>query len=226
MGFFDLLLGKKQKPHPDDITPTGVSLNNAHSTTEYYGNYPSQNTQKAWAGNIPREFPAVFNQDAILHHDITPGGTYDDKNPQAYYDDRNADKLERDRVNTRSLQNTPQAIRAHSSAQMAEDNPYLGHPAQMFRRSNDDQDLYSFTRPFYPGEGYALSTGQHFSMASNRRAYGILGMQPHRNFRNTFRLEPVARDSENSDLSGVTAPTADPAIYVSPQSAPSSKWGL
>ncbi len=42
-------------------------------------------------------------------------------------------------------------------------------------------------------------TGDHFSMADHRREYDILGMQPVRSSRNTYRVEPTPWDSDVVD---------------------------
>lgn len=58
---------------------------------------------------------------------------------------------------------------------------------------------YFFTRPF--DTGYArLLNGLHFSMADHRRKYEILGMQPVRTARNTFRIEPAPWDANAVDV--------------------------
>lgn len=227
MSLLDMILGKKKEPVSSDVTVHAVSLDAAHSTAQRRGNYPAQNTANAWSPTLPHEFPALPNQDAILTHDMLPGGTDDTAPPQAFYADRNESTIERDAANSRYIAGTPNQIVIRQGIADQSGSPYLAHPTGYTRPTQRNQGLgYSFIRPFYPGTGVGQSTGEHFSMASNRRNYPIMGMAPQRSFRNTFRLEPVARDAENTDLNSTTTPAASPAIYVSPASGPSSKWGL
>lgn len=57
---------------------------------------------------------------------------------------------------------------------------------------------WSFTRPMWGGPRDL--TGMHFSMADHRRNYPILGMQPVRNWRNTYRLPPLPYDLDMVDV--------------------------
>lgn len=62
---------------------------------------------------------------------------------------------------------------------------------------------YTFTRPFMwglPKEGARQFNGNHFSMASHRREYDILGMAPQRRSRNTYRLTPQPWDADIVDV--------------------------
>lgn len=58
---------------------------------------------------------------------------------------------------------------------------------------------YVFTRPF-DQHAARQNNGLHFSMADHRRAYPILGMEPVRRRRNTFRAEPAPWDSDLVDM--------------------------
>lgn len=58
---------------------------------------------------------------------------------------------------------------------------------------------YLFTRPFAQ-ETPKRFTGDHFSMADHRRTYDILGMNPARSARNTFRIEPTRWDENIVDM--------------------------
>ncbi len=58
---------------------------------------------------------------------------------------------------------------------------------------------WTFTRPFDQHAARQLN-GVHFSMADHRRSYAILGMEPVRRRRNTFRAEPAPWDSDLVDM--------------------------
>jgi hypothetical protein len=57
---------------------------------------------------------------------------------------------------------------------------------------------YSFLRPLW-GAPRALN-GEHFSMADHRRTYDILGTQPVRTWRNTYRIDPTPWDTNVVDI--------------------------
>lgn len=69
---------------------------------------------------------------------------------------------------------------------------------------------YFFTRPFDVHHARRFN-GDHFSMADHRRNYDILGMQPARSARNTYRLEPGRWDTNVVDM-----PEADPGDRAFP----------
>jgi hypothetical protein len=210
----------KPKASAQDITLTPVSLDEAHSVAQQRNDYPSKNTQRAYAATYTPELPSIPQQDAILVHWYRPP---DSGNEQPWWNDVNADRI------ARSQQEHFETNYWQEKADdpvFAARNPWHDDIRNFLRPTAEQSPSnYRFERPFYPGDGYAQSTGTHFSMASQRRAYPVNGMEPTRSFRNTFRLEPIARDAENTDLSGVNAATAEPAIYVSPQ-AGQSRWGL
>lgn len=56
---------------------------------------------------------------------------------------------------------------------------------------------YSFLRPMWGGPKEL--TGDHFSMADHRRNYPILGTQPVRTWRNTYRVDPDPWDTDLVD---------------------------
>lgn len=57
---------------------------------------------------------------------------------------------------------------------------------------------YVFTRPMFGGPLHL--TGIHFSMADHRRDYPVLGMEPVRTWRNTYRINPAPFDTDMVDL--------------------------
>lgn len=212
--------GKKQ-PANTDITVTPVSLDDAHSVAAPVGGYPAKNTQNAWTATYTSELPAVPEQDRILVHWYRPP---DYGPPQPFWSDANEDKIARGKQE--SFQTN--YWQEQTSSKEVMQNPWLNDIRGLLRpTATQSPSDFRFLRPFYPGDGYGVSTGRHFSMASNRRAYPINGMQPQTRLRNTFRLEPVARDAENTDLSGLNTAAAIPAVYVSPQSSSvGTRWAL
>jgi hypothetical protein len=83
---------------------------------------------------------------------------------------------------------------------------------------------YSFTRPEWGGPR-ALN-GEHFSMADHRRDYPILGMQPVRASRNTYRVMPAPWDEDMVDVAP-NDPTDVPAGRIQSVAVPlSNSWRL
>jgi hypothetical protein len=66
---------------------------------------------------------------------------------------------------------------------------------------------YVFTRPEFGGP--RALTGEHFSMADHRRDYPILGTQPVRTWRNTYRIQPMPWDADMLDM-----PPNDPTDVI------------
>lgn len=75
-------------------------------------------------------------------------------------------------------------------------------------------NTYSFTRPFDQHSARRLN-GLHFSMADHRRNYDILGMEPVRRRRNTFRAEPAPWDTDIVDMPNDAQYGARPGPIVS-----------
>ncbi len=73
---------------------------------------------------------------------------------------------------------------------------------------------YTFTRPFDQTFARHLN-GQHFSMADHQREYPILGMEPTRRRRNTFRAEPTPWDADLVDTTSPSVVTPRPGQVVS-----------
>lgn len=213
-------IGKRKQTQAQDLTLIPVSLDEAHSVAQKRGDYPSKNTQKTWAATYTPELPPVPNQDEILIHWYRPP---DSGHEQAWWNDVNEDRIQRSQHNEHF---TTTGWQESTDPVYAAKNPWHNDiRGQLRPTASQSPSVFRFVRPFYPGDGYGQSTGRHFSMASNRRAYPVNGMAPVRSLRNTFRLEPVARDAENADLSGVNAAVSEPNIYVSPTS-PQRRWGL
>lgn len=212
---------KRNEPPPEnDLTPIPVTLDEAHTYVQPRGDYVADYPYgtKDYSPLVGVELPTIRNQDAILVHWYRPP---DAGNPAEWWQDNNSDELARakqERFTTTLGQET-------TDRQYAAENPWLQrHPLPRVT-SDMSPSNYRFERPFDQRYERKLN-GNHFSMASNRRSYPVNGMQPSRSLRNTFRLEPLARDAENVDLSATETPAPIPATYVSPVPAQSSKWGL
>jgi hypothetical protein len=182
-----------------------------YSSPQSYGANP-------YAPKLGTELPTVKHQDAILNHFFSPPP---DVNPQAYYEDRNLMKLRIGRgeelFQTRDWQ-------AQTERQVDAVQPWDHTPVSTRPTSTQSPSDYRFIRPF-DQRWEKNGNGNSFSAAQLGMAYPLGGMEVPRNFRNTLRLQPAGRDTENVDLSGTTTATVTPAVYVSPQSAP-RKWGL
>jgi len=82
-----------------------------------------------------------------------------------------------------------------------------------------------FIRPFDQNWERRLS-GEIGSAATLGRAYPVGGMTPMPSWRNTFRVPPPSRDTENVDLPGTVTASAVPAVYVSPAAPSERRWTL
>lgn len=224
MGFLDFLKGKKKDPKQEHLEETvvvlPVSLDEAHSfVAPRRDEYPSPPTFGATpysdAQNV--ELPRIPNQDELMTHWLLPPAA---KPPEEWWQDRSASRItlgRQEHFQTRDLVEDQSKFSATL-------NPWLSTADSPRKTSHMSPSNYRFLRPFDQRWSRVL-TGQHSSAASVARAMPVGGMEPVRNFRNTFRLEPTARDIENVDLSGARTAEATPAVYVSPASR-SSRWGL
>lgn len=204
----------------NDLTPVKVSLDEAHSYVQTRNDHPNKFDYGVpdYSPQIGTELPPIANQDAILIHWYRPP---DSGNPEKWWEDNNADELARgtqERFTTSLGQMQPE-LKPQARNPWHESHPLPRVTSEM------SPSNYRFERPFGQEIERTLN-GTHFSMASNRRTYPTQGMEPMRSWRNTFRLEPTARDTENVDLSDTNTPAATPAVYVSPPAQPSSRWGL
>lgn len=102
------------------------------------------------------------------------------------------------------------------------DNPRRFVPPNPRPRTSQSPSDWRFYRPFdqlnrpYPdmitGTARRLN-GHHLSMADHRRDYEILGVNPQRTMRNTYRLDPSPWDEDMVDM---------PSQYTPPQFMPQS----
>lgn len=198
-----------------------VDLNAAHSfVAPGASKYPSPQAYGAnpYAPKVGTDLPTIKHQDAILNHFFQPPA---DAPPQQWFEDRNLMKLRVGRheemFQTRDWQ--AQTERQPDAVQPWDHTPVCTRPTATQSPSD-----YRFVRPF-DQRWERNGNGNAHSMAQLGMAYPIGGMDAPRNFRNTLRIQPAARDTENMDLSGTTTAAVTPAVYVSPQTAP-RRWGL
>lgn len=135
-----------------------------------------------------------------------------DKPPQDYYNRRNAWRIDDYRHDQQSEPQRPQTvIRRHPADDPKREPPPPSRPTAFHSPSGSQ---FVVDRPLGLRMPLQLN-GNHFSMATMRRAYPIAGMSPARRFRNTWRLEPSPRDAQNVDMPPpVDVPDAE---YVSPR---------
>lgn len=84
--------------------------------------------------------------------------------------------------------------------------------------------IYLFQRPF-DQKVARRNTGDHFSMASNKRTYEIFGMAPVTKRRNTFRIDPPPHDIDIVDMPAVDM-TPPNQVYTSPDVPRGRSWRL
>jgi hypothetical protein len=117
--------------------------------------------------------------------------------PEAYYAPLDADDKARHAVEYQDADGWTEA--KNGSGKRAAPNPESIRPPETRPTMQMAPTTYTFTRPF---DQHAERTfnGLHFSMADHRRTYDILGMEPVRSRRNTFRIEPPNWDSNITDM--------------------------
>jgi hypothetical protein len=116
--------------------------------------------------------------------------------PEVFFDQLDADKAIRHSVETLDADGWEEF--KGGSGKPAARNPRSNpgpEPRPMMRMSPAN---WSFTRPMWGGP--RRLNNMHFSMADHRRDYPILGTQPVRNWRNTYRIQPVPFDLDMVDV--------------------------
>lgn len=83
---------------------------------------------------------------------------------------------------------------------------------------------YTFLRTLW-GAPLRLN-GLHFSMADHRRDYPILGTQPVRTWRNTFRIEPTPWDADMIDMPPNSVTDIPFAVFESVEVPAVNPWRL
>jgi hypothetical protein len=111
------------------------------------------------------------------------------------------------------------------SGKPAAPNPRLHPSAEPRPTMRLSPRSYIFTAPKH-GDNARHLTGEHFSMADHRRDYPILGTQPVRSWRNTYRVQPVPWDGDMLDVPP-NDPTDIPAGRIQGVEVPLSRgWRL
>lgn len=219
-------LGKKKKAADPSMDTTAqnivpINLNVAHSfQTPPVDEYPAQYDfgTPVYSDQLGHDLPSIANQDKMLVHYFQPPAA---DNPQAWYDDRNSDTIYR---GTQEKFYTANPRTTVSPEPMA-NNPWLSTPLSVRPTSTMSPSNWRFFRPYDQQWERTNSLGQTGSAAQVSFPYAVGGLQPQNILRNTFRLEPSARDIENMDLASAHVAAVTPAVYVSPQQS-SSRWGL
>lgn len=203
------------------IVPVG--LDDAHNFTAPgpapYTELPYGRVQ--YAPSVGKDLPNIPEQDRVLVHYFQPPPS---ENPQGWYNDRNLDRIYRGTQEHFFTKNIPE----HTESQGDAVNPWTDgntatqnyHVNALFMPSN-----YRFIRPFDQQWERTNSLAQSGSQAQVAYPHAVGGMTPQNTLRNTFRLQPSARDLENVDLNSTHVNAVTPAVYVSPQQQ-SSRWGL
>lgn len=223
MSFFGF--GKKKVDpatdvHEQVIVP--VDLDAAHAyTMPGSQKYPSPPTYGAnpYATQVGKDLPTIRNQDAILVHFFQPPAAGP---PQFWYNDRNSEKLRIGRSEELFVTKAP-VEHAESAPDVV--NPWHSTPHNPRVTGTLAQSNYRFIRAF-DQRWERTNNGNVGSMATVGRSYPVGGMVAPRNLRNTLRLEPAARDTENYDLNATQTYAPPAAVYVSPDVNTGRRYGL
>lgn len=151
----------------------------------------------AWSPGTPDAFSAGNDAHRLgrsIVHDMRPSPT---EAPEVYYDRLDADDKARHAVEYQDADGWTEA--KNGSGKRAAVHPESIRPAEHRPTMQMAPTTYTFTRPF---DQHAARTfnGLHFSMADHRRNYDILGMEPVRSRRNTYRIEPPNWDTNITDV--------------------------
>ncbi|MGW1743865.1 hypothetical protein ACWCPQ_34290 [Nocardia sp. NPDC001965] len=226
-GLLDRLLGKKPPPAaPGAATPEQfmmpVGLDEAHSFVEpgpeEYAPKPTYGANP-FAPKVGTDLPAIRHQDTIMIHRIGPEP---DRHPSGYYEDRNSANILRSRYNELN-----QSVPWQESTAAIGDvyQPWEHTPRSPRPTSTQSPSTHRFVRPFDQRFEKRLS-GESGSAAVLGRAYPVGGMTAMPSWRNTVRIMPPARDTENMDLPATRTAAVTPSVYVSPQAPAERRWGL
>lgn len=111
-------------------------------------------------------------------------------------------------------------------------NPREYPPPETRWTEAQSPNTYSFLRLFdqlHKGSGARRFNGSHYSFAEHPRRYDILGMEPPKVGRNTYRLNPVPWDADSLDVPPFTAPDYVPVRIQALELSPSQQqrsWRL
>lgn len=166
---------------------------------------PYTDAGDAWAPRLDSE---LFGAGTDAHRLRTQPTRDFRPNPHAspetgFYPQRDADTRTRHSVETVDADGWTE--RQGGSGKRAAPHPESNRPADTRPTMSMAPRSYSFLRPFDKHAARSL-TGQHFSMADHRREYDILGMEPPRTARNTYRIDPAPWDANMMDVPASTVP--------------------
>lgn len=159
------------------------------------------NDEFGWSPTVGRasttETPSAQRVQSIPRIDFVPDPT---KPPeQGFYAQRDADEKKRHSVEDQNATGWREQKGVNPGDIRWALNPRMFAPPEPRVTSALSPRTYAFTRPFDQHSARQFN-GNHFSMASFRRDYEILGMAPVRTARNTYRLEPTPWDIDVVDL--------------------------
>lgn len=143
----------------------------------------------------------------------------------AFFAGRDADKKARESVTYQDADGWEEKKARKSVGR----NPRETPPPETRMTEKLSPSNYTFLRPFdqlSKGNGARHFNGNHFSMADHRREYEILGMQPVRNSRNTYRIEPGPWDRNLVDMPPIEPASPGPIQAVDLPPSGSRSWRL
>lgn len=165
-----------------------------------------------WAPSLrlgPETIPDTSRLGTQPLRDYRPDGN---QPPEQFWDKLDADKKVRYSVESQDAdgwtetKEYPGFPAPSAGANRWAANPRSTPPAEPRPTQQLSPATYSFLRPFMQGQakmGERFLNGIHFSMASHKRTFEILGMAPQRmpgnGTRNTYRLEPTPWDMDLTD---------------------------
>lgn len=162
----------------------------------------------AWAPRLREEIGSTPDPQRLRHmarQDFRPS---DGEPSERFHKRLDRDDAERHAVEFQDADGFE--IAKVGSGKPAAPNPRATPPPETRPTSRLSPRSYVFTRPMFGGPRGL--NGEHFSMADHRRKYDILGMQPVRSTRNTFRADPMPYDTDMVDKPDTD--TSRPVVQV------------
>lgn len=156
------------------------------------------NDEFGWSAELrtsPTGVPSAQRLDTIPRYGEEPP----DQNVVPYWQKRDADARSRHSVEKVNPTGWHERRGVFPTDLRWVDNPRRKPPVEQRMTSDMAPTTYSFMRPFDQHSARTFN-GMHFSMADHRRDYEILGMEPVRSRRNTYRIEPQPWDIDIVDL--------------------------
>ncbi|SRR6266542_776924 len=162
----------------------------------------TDNANASWAPGHASAFSAGNDSHRLgnaLVHDYRPSPT---EAPEVYYRGRDADDKARHAV---EYQDADGWTEQQGHSKRVAPDPRSVPSTDLRPTARMAPTTYQFTRPFDQHSARTFN-GLHFSMADHRRSYDILGMEPVRSRRNTYRIEPPNWDTNIGDVPPESAP--------------------